>query len=78
MDEDKEVWAAWSYDEDGNGEPDVTETQYTVTARVEGEGGSIDPTSKTVNAGENVEFTIDAEDATPWTTSPSIATCLRQ
>lgn len=62
MDEDKEVWAAWSYDEDGNGEPDVTETQYTVTARVEGEGGSIDPTSKTVNAGENVEFTIDAED----------------
>ena len=38
MDEDKEVWAAWSYDEDGNGEPDVTETQYTVTARVEGEG----------------------------------------
>lgn len=50
------------YDEDGNGEPDVTETQYTVTARVEGEGGSIDPTSKTVNAGEDVEFTIDAKD----------------
>ena len=46
MDEDKAVWAAWGYDEDGNGEPDVTETQYTVTARVEGEGGSIDPTSK--------------------------------
>ena len=62
MDEDKAVWAAWGYDEDGNGEPDVTETQYTVTARVEGEGGSIDPTSKTVNAGEDVEFTIDAED----------------
>ena len=61
MDEDKAVWAAWGYDEDGNGEPDVTETQYTVTARVEGEGGSIDPTSKTVNAGEDVEFTIDAE-----------------
>ena len=54
MDEDKEVWAAWGYDEDGNGKPDVTETQYTVTARVEGEGGSIGPTSKTVNAGENV------------------------
>ena len=62
MDEDKAVWAAWGYDEDGNGEPDVTETQYTVTARVEGEGGSIDPTSKTVNAGEDVEFTIDAKD----------------
>ena len=62
MDEDKAVWAAWGYDEDGNGEPDVTETQYTVTARVEGEGGSIDPTSKTVNAGEDVEFTITAED----------------
>lgn len=62
MDEDKAVWAAWGYDEDGNGEPDVTETQYTVTARVEGEGGSIDPTSETVNAGEDVEFTIDAED----------------
>lgn len=62
MDEDKAVWAAWGYDEDGNGEPDVTETQCTVTARVEGEGGSIDPTSKTVNAGEDVEFTIDAED----------------
>lgn len=61
MDEDKAVWAAWGYDEDGNGEPDVTETQYTVTARVEGEGGSIDPTSETVNAGEDVEFTIDAE-----------------
>lgn len=61
MDGNKEVWAAWGYDEDGNGEPDVTETQYTVTARVEGEGGSIDPTSKTVNAGEDVEFTIDAE-----------------
>ena len=61
MDEDKAVWAAWGYDEDGNGEPDVTETQYTVTARVEGEGGSIDPTSKTVDAGEDVEFTIDAE-----------------
>ena len=29
---------------------------------MEGEGGSIDPTSKTVNAGEDVEFTIDAED----------------
>ena len=62
MDEDKAVWAAWGYDEDGNGEPDVTETQCTVTARVEGEGGSIDPTSKTVNAGEDVEFTIDAKD----------------
>lgn len=62
MDEDKAVWAAWGYDEDGNGKPDVTETQYTVTARVEGEGGSIDPTSETVNAGEDVEFTIDAED----------------
>ena len=62
MDEDKAVWAAWGYDEDGNGEPDVTETQYIVTARVEGEGGSIDPTSKTVNAGEDVEFTIDAKD----------------
>ena len=62
MDEDKAVWAAWGYDEDGHGEPDVTETQYTVTARVEGEGGSIDPTSKTVNAGEDVEFTIDAKD----------------
>ena len=62
MDEDKAVWAAWGYDEDGNGEPDVTETQYTVTARVEGEGGSIDPTSKTVHAGEDVEFTIDAKD----------------
>ena len=61
MDEDKAVWAAWGYDEDGNDKPDVTETQYTVTARVEGEGGSIDPTSKTVNAGEDVEFTIDAE-----------------
>ena len=61
MDEDKAVWAAWGYDEDGNGEPDVTETQYTVTARVEGEGGSIDPTSETVNAGEDVEFTITAE-----------------
>ena len=60
MDEDRAVWAAWGYDEDGNGEPDVTETQYTVTARVEGEGGSIDPTSKTVNAGEDVEFTITA------------------
>lgn len=24
MDEDKAVWAAWGYDEDGNGEPDVT------------------------------------------------------
>lgn len=62
MDEDKAVWAAWGYDEDGNDKPDVTETQYTVTARVEGEGGSIDPTSKTVNAGEDVEFTITAED----------------
>ena len=62
MDEDKAVWAAWGYDEDGNDKPDVTETQYTVTARVEGEGGSIDPTSKTVNAGEDVEFTIDAKD----------------
>lgn len=62
MDEDKAVWAAWGYDEDGNGEPDVTETQCTVTARVEGEGGSIDPTSETVNAGEDVEFTIDAKD----------------
>ena len=69
MDEDKAVWAAWGYDEDGNGEPDVTETQYTVTARVEGEGGSIDPTSKTVNAGEDVEFTIDAEDGYAWTPS---------
>lgn len=59
---DTTLYAAWGYDEDGNGEPDVTETQYTVTARVEGEGGSIDPTSKTVNAGEDVEFTIDAKD----------------
>lgn len=58
---DTTLYAAWGYDEDGNDKPDVTETQYTVTARVEGEGGSIDPTSKTVNAGEDVEFTIDAE-----------------
>lgn len=59
---DTTLYAAWGYDEDGNGEPDVTETQCTVTARVEGEGGSIDPTSETVNAGEDVEFTIDAKD----------------
>ena len=62
-----EVVVTFGEDENGNGVPDdkeePEEEQYTVTASSDNEEqGSIDPTEATVDAGDDLPFTIHAED----------------
>ena len=43
LDEDKTVYAAWGYDENGNGKPDVTEDKYSLTYDLNGGSGGPNP-----------------------------------
>lgn len=56
---DHSIVVTFAEDADDNGIPDKYKT-YTVTASVDGTNGSINPDTKVVRAGDDVEFTITA------------------
>ena len=64
MQADRSIVVTFSADADGDGVPDkydpAPSERYTVTARVNDGNGTITPVSKTVDAGDDVVFTITA------------------
>lgn len=54
----KEVYAVWGYDSDGDGIPDISEVSHSITASAS-QNGSIDPSGKvSVMEGQNKTFAI--------------------